>query len=172
MQVLIETLIQDSSKHEEVSPTISMQEITSEEIRLGVKLPESYKYFLTKFGNGAESLYHIDQPINGVNQEYRGIHWLDKYHGSKPAEVESDGFGSFKMNSLLCLMTENSNGGSWVWITSENAESGEWPLAYYDPFQHKLFYKVPNFKEWIRLATKCKGEVIRELDKEYKLNLG
>ncbi|NMH86600.1 hypothetical protein [Flavivirga algicola] len=36
----------------------------------------------------------------------------------------------------------------------------------------KLYYKVNSFKEWVRIATKCKYEVIRELDKDNKLNLG
>ena len=172
MKALVNILVKDSSKHKGVSPTINKREIKIEEIRLGTKLPDSYKLFLTIFGNGAEWIYRVDQPINGVNQNYGGVHWLNDYLPNKPPKVDSDGFGTFETNKLLCLMTENSNGGAWVWITSENTESGEWPLAYYDPFEHKLYYKVKNFKEWIRIATECKDEVIRELDKEHKPSHG
>jgi len=171
MNVLIGVLKKDNEQHEKVEPVISAIEIQKEEKKIGLSLPNSYKLFLNSFGNGAESIYHIDQPINGVNTKYGGIHWLGKYRKDLDKEIHSDGFGIFKTNSLLCLMTENSNGGAWVWLTSENSENGEWPLAFYN-MDGKLYYRVENFKEWVRIATKCKGEVIRELEKEYKLNLG
>ena len=172
MKTLIRVLIEDTKQHKDVEPKLTDSEIQRAEKELGITLPNSYKLFLKEFGNGAYWLYTVDQPINGVNKEYGAIHRLGKFRNYLGDSIQSNGFGTFKTNSLLCLMTENSNGGAWVWITSETSINGEWPLAYYSMDDQKLYFKVENFLEWIRLATKCKYEVIRELDKEYILNLG
>jgi hypothetical protein len=172
MQELIGVLKKDLKYHENINPKITNQEIKKLENDMNIKLPDSYKKFLKEFGNGAESLYHIDQPINGINMEFGAIHWFGKFRKNLDEEIDTDGFGIYKKDSLLCLMTENSNGGAWVWLTSQTDENGEWPLAYYNIDDGKLYYKVNSFKEWIRIATKCKYEVIRELDKEDKLGLG
>lgn len=172
MQKLIEVLNEDLKYHENINPKISNEAINKLESDMDIKLPDSYKLFLKQFGNGAESLYHIDQPINGINMEFGTIHWFGKFRKNLGKEIETDGFGVYKKDTLLCLMTENSNGGAWVWLTSQPNENGEWPLAYYNIDDGKLYYKINSFKEWIRIATKCKYEVIRELDKEDKLGLG
>lgn len=171
MDSLISILKSDSKFHKDVEKTITDTEISLTESELGLKLPSSYKHFLKEFGNGAYWLYHVDQPINGINKEYGNIHWLGKYRNLN-ATIESDGFGTFETNKLLCLMTENSNGGAWVWITTENNADGEWPLAYYSIKDRKLYYKISNFVEWLKIATKSKEEVIRQLDIEYRLGLG
>ncbi|WP_299680623.1 SMI1/KNR4 family protein [uncultured Tenacibaculum sp.] len=172
MQELIRILKDDLKYHENINSKITNQQINKLENDMNIKLPDSYKVFLQEFGNGAESLYHIDQPINGINIEFGAIHWIGKFRKKLGKEVPSDGFGIYKKDSLLCLMTENSNGGAWVWLTSQSDENGEWPLAFYNIKDGKLYYKVNSFKEWIRIATKCKNEVIRELDKKNKLGLG
>jgi hypothetical protein len=97
---------------------------------------------------------------------------LKEYRKELGNTIELVGEKEIEVNTLLSLMTEDSNGGAWVWLTSENSESGEWPLAYYSLSDKKLHYKVKNFTEWLRLLTKCKSEVIRELDVDDKLGLG
>lgn len=167
---LIITLKKDSSLHRKVKDTVTDGEIEICEENLGVKLPDSYKCFIKEFGNGAYSIYNVDQPINGINDKYGSIHWATKFHSYLGDEVETDGFGKIKTQSLLCLMTENSNGGAWFWLTNEVTKDGEWPLAYLN--NKKLYYKVSSFKEWLRISTESKNEVIRELDTEYRLGLG
>ncbi len=73
---------------------------------------------------------------------------------------------------LYCLMTEDSNGGAWCWMTSAGDEDGEVPLAYYDPSRKKLSYPVPSFSAWLEILVRGKQEVIRSLDLEEKLGLG
>ena len=172
MNSLISILKSDSKLHKDVESPITDKEISITESELEIKLPESYKHFLKEFGNGAYWLYHVDQPINGINKEYGKLHWLGEYRTYLDAKIESDGFGSFETKKLLCLMTENSNGGAWVWITTENKDDGEWPLAYYNIDDRKLYYKISNFIEWLEIATKSKEEVIRQLDIEDRLGLG
>lgn len=68
-------------------------------------------------------------------------------------------------------MTEDSNGGAWCWLTSESDEDGELALAYYDPFKEELFYKVPNFTNWLEILVREKQEIIRILDVDEVLGL-
>jgi len=165
---LIAILKSDLELHKDVEKTVTDVEIKEAELKLGVQLPPSYKQFLKEFGNGAYWLYHVDQSVNGVHQ----IHWFSEYRNYVPDTVHTDGFGSFESNTLLCLMTEDSNGGAWCWITTEDKENGEWSLAYYNINDEKFYYKVSNFIEWLEIATTCKEEVIRELDVEEILGLG
>ncbi len=125
VETLVAILKSDLSLHKDVHNPVSDQEISLTESELGIKLPASYKHFLKKFGNGATWLYHVDQPVNGVQLEYGTIHWLGTYRTSLDSTIASDGFGTFEVKKLLCLMTENSNGGAWVWLTSESEDSGE-----------------------------------------------
>ncbi|TXD49838.1 hypothetical protein [Polaribacter sp. IC073] len=66
-------------------------------------------------------------------------------------------------------MTEDSNGGAWCWLISEEKKDNEWALAYY--IDQKLHYKVENFTEWLNILAKDGYEVIRELDTEEELGL-
>lgn len=172
MKALIKIIKRDLKYHDNINSKITDREIKKVENYMNIKLPDSYKTFLREFGNGAESLYHIDQPINGINMEFGAIHWFGKFRKNLEEEIDTNDFGIYKKDSLLCLMTENSNGGAWVWLTSQTNEDGEWPLAYYNMDDGKLYYQLNSFKEWIKIATKCKSEVIRELDSDNILDLG
>lgn len=166
MKELISILSSDSIHHQEIGPKLSDSEIQVIENELRLKLPPSYKIFLKEFGNGAYWLYM--NSIDDVKQK----NFLNTYRTDLGTTIELVNEKEYFVDSLLCLMTEDSNGGAWVWLTSESDEKGEWPLAYYSLSDKKLHYKVENFVEWLRLLTKGKYEVIRELDVEDKLGLG
>ncbi|CAM1355284.1 SMI1/KNR4 family protein [Tenacibaculum ascidiaceicola] len=166
MKKLIKILNTDSKQHQEIGAKLTDPEIQKVENELSLKLPPSYKLFLKEFGNGAYSLYM--NSIDDIKQK----NFLNTYRKDLGATIELLNEKEYKVHSLLCLMTEDSNGGAWVWLTSESDENGEWPLAYYSLNDKKLHYKVENFIEWLRLLTKGRYEVIRELDVENKLGLG
>ncbi len=166
MEELIKILIIDSKQHQEIGSKLSDSEIHEVEKGLKLSLPYSYKLFLKQFGNGAYWLY-----MTSID-DIKHFSYLRKYRKELGNTIELVREKEIEVDSLLCLMTEDSNGGAWCWLTSENSDSGEWPLAYYSLSDKKLHYKVKNFTEWIRLLTKCKSEVIRELDIENKLGLG
>ncbi|WP_175578602.1 SMI1/KNR4 family protein [Tenacibaculum aiptasiae] len=166
IQELIKILIEDSKLHEKIGPKLTNTEIQKIENDLGLKLPPSYKFFLKEFGNGAYWLYA--NPIDDIKQKS----FLSTYREGLGEIIELIGEKELKVNTLLSLMSEDSNGGAWVWLTSENSENGEWSLAYYSMDDKKLHYKVKNFAEWLRLLIKNKSEVIRALDIENKLGLG
>ncbi|WP_431167726.1 SMI1/KNR4 family protein [Tenacibaculum halocynthiae] len=166
MKELIRILNVDSKQHQEIGPKLTDNEIQEIERKIGLNLPESYKIFLKEFGNGAYWIY-----FNSLD-DIKHFSYLKEYQKELGNTIELVGEKEIKVNTLLSLMAEDSNGGSWVWLTSENSGSGEWPLAYYSLNDKKLHYKVKNFTEWLRLLTKCKSEVIRELDIDNKLGLG
>ena len=166
MKELIRILNADSKQHQEIGPKLTDIEIQEVERKIGLTLPESYKIFLKEFGNGAYWIYMTS--LDDINR----FSYLKEYRKELGNTIELVGEKEIEVSTLLSLMTEDSNGGAWVWLTSENLESGEWPLAYYSLSDKKLHYKVKNFTEWLRLLTKCKSEVIRELDVDDKLGLG
>ena len=161
---LIEELKKDISKHTKVGKVLTEQEILALESKLGKNIPSSYRTFLKEFGNGAYWLYN--NSMNDITQLYH----LNTMGRLTMDSLEYEDGTKYPMNSLLCLMSDDSNGGAWVWLTTEKSPNGEWPLAYYS--FGKLYYKVENFTEWVRLLVICKHEVIRELDKNHKLGLG
>lgn len=166
MQELIKILNKDSNQHQDIGSKLTDSEIKEIELQIGLTLPNSYKIFLTQFGNGANWLYM--NPIDDLKR----FSYLRKFRKKLGKTVELVGEKEIDVDSLLCLMTEDSNGGAWCWLTTENTSGGEWPLAYFSMDDNKLHYKVEGFTEWLRLLTKSKYEVIRELDTEDELGLG
>ncbi|SNR17598.1 SMI1/KNR4 family protein [Tenacibaculum jejuense] len=162
---IINAIKQDASKHLNIEKKLTDDEVSSIEKKIGKSLPETYKYFLKTIGAGAELIYY--QPIDDI----RRYSYLSSYRElNQKIELVNEKY--VPSNSLLCLMSEDSNGGSWVWLTSEKKENNEWSLAYFDIKDQKLYFKVTNFTEWLKLLYSSKGEVIRELDKNHILGLG
>jgi SMI1-KNR4 cell-wall len=159
--------------HKDVGKRLTDSEILDAEARLGLKLPTSYRSFLTQFGDGAYWLYGC-QSVSSLrgNACEHPAPWLKEILPDAPDPVPVVGEGTVPLASLLCLMSEDSNGGSWCWLTSQASAEGEWPLAYYERFEKKLFYKIPTFCDWLELLITHREEVIRVLDVEEKLGLG
>ncbi|WP_299712809.1 SMI1/KNR4 family protein [uncultured Tenacibaculum sp.] len=162
---IVNAINEDTSKHLNVQEKLTDDEILSIEKKIGKSLPESYKYFLKNIGAGAELIYY--QPIDDI----RRYNYLNSFR-KLSQEIELVNEKNVPLNSLLCLMSGDSNGGAWVWLTSEKKEDNEWSLAYYSIQDQRLYFKVANFTEWLKLLYRSKGEVIRELDKDYILGLG
>lgn len=164
---LIQQLKRDSSEHKEVGlPATTEQVLKFEEIT-GFSLPLSYRIFVEQFGNGAYWLYG-SQPLNSIDYPV----WLRDFHPNLPDRIQIDEGGDADKNALLCFMTEDSNGGSWCWITNETITEGDCPIAYFS--FGKLYYRLSSFEEWLKILVAAKTEVIRALDydKADKLGLG
>ena len=159
------TLLENIDIHEDVGVKLKDEEIKSLENTLQLSLPESYRIFLKYFGDGGYWVFN--QNIDNI-QNYA---WLSDYIEDLGETIQLDK-EIISVDSLLCLMSEDSNGGAWCWLTSGKYDSNEWALAYYSMSDRKLDYKVKNFTEWLNILVKNKGEVIRALDIEEKLELG
>lgn len=159
------TLLENLNVHEELGQKLNKDEINSIENELNFKLPESYKIFLRYFADGGSWVFC--QNIDSI-QNYS---WLRDYRKDLNKTILLNG-ENINVDSLLCLMSEDYNGGAWCWLTSEEKNNNEWSLAYYSLSDQKLYYKVKNFTEWLKILTKDEYEVIRVLDIDEKLGLG
>jgi len=165
IESLIKQLKRDMSRHEGVGPPLTTQDVEEFEKRIDLHIPPSFGTFLTKFGDGAYWLYGC-QPIDSSKNPF----WLRDTRPNAPAQVPLEGAESVEIDTLLCLMTEDSNGGAWCWLTSLRTADGEWPLAYF--MDGKLFYQVESFTRWLAILVRNQQEVIRVLDVEERLDLG
>ena len=161
ISISIVRLLENYHFHENVRNTLSEKEIEKIEKELNLTLPLSYKIFLKYFGDGGDWIFV--QYIDSI-QSYP---FLKEYKNlGKFIKLENE---DIKTDKLLCLMTEDSNGGAWCWITHQEKKDNEWSLAYY--IGGCLHYKVKNFTEWLNVVASDR-EVIREYDIEEKLGLG
>lgn len=174
LQTLIKQMQQDSVRHTKVGEKLSLAEIEQIEEKLGFIISPSYAVFLQKFGDGAYWLYE-SQPIDSLRTPL----WFAEAHPKVASTLKMENGEQIATKDLLCLMTEDANGGSWCWITSEKDIDNEQPLIYYGFSSEEgpladggLFYKLPSFVHWLDILVKEQQEVIRALDKENKLILG
>ncbi len=167
LDFLIKKLLEDRDKHEKVGPKLKNHEIEKIEQEINLILPNSYKTFLKEFGDGAYWVYA--QAIDTISTK---PYWLNSFRKELGTKIKLEGTKEIKVETLLCLMTEDANGGAWCWLTEEECLNGEWSLAYYSRSDNQLHYKVENFTKWLKILLDSKYEVIAELDVEDKLGLG
>ena len=158
-------LLENFHAHEKISKTLLEEEIKAIEGNLNLTLPKSYKIFLKYFGDGGNWVFA--QSIDSIQ---KGRFFFEHDFHQQINEYIYLETEKIKTSSLLSLMVEDSNGGAWCWLTHNNEKENEWPLVYY--LNNKLYYKVENFTEWMKILVETEGEVIRFLDTEEKLGLG
>ncbi len=154
---LIIQLTDDYEKHQKIGSKLSDKKINELEAKIELDLPTSYKLFLKYFGDGARKVY--GNSINKVTQ----ANWLPEIRKNIQEKIEINN-EKVNTNSLWCLISKDSNGGAWCWLTSEGNENGEWPLVYYSAQDKKLHHKISNFTEWLKIIVKNKSEIISSLN--------
>jgi hypothetical protein len=162
---LIARLQSDSAKHEKVGPRLAPEQVQEFEKLSGFKIPPSFAIFLQEFGDGAHWLYQC-QPLDSTDSPS----WFQDWHENAPDMIPVHDSSTVPKSSLFCLMTEDSNGGAWCWLTSAQDLDGEFPLAYYSGEQ--LNFRINTFTDWLELLVENKIEVIRALDVDNRLGLG
>lgn len=167
LPLIIKELLKDTDKHENIGPKLSEVEIKKIENEINLILPNSYRIFLREFGDGAYWVY--GQAIDTISNK---PFWLNSFRKDLGDVIKIEGTKEINVETLLCLMTEDSNAGAWCWLTEEENLNGEWSLAYYSMSDKQLHYKVENLTEWLKILLESKYEVISELDVEHKLGLG
>lgn len=164
---LINILKSDSRHHSGVLPVLTDKQISNFQQEADFILPPSFVTFLKEFGSGAEWLYR-SQALDSIDHP----NWLNTYRKGLSKMTKIFEGGTVPTKSLLCLMTEDSNGGAWCWLTTMRSPDGECSLAYWDAETAQLHFRIDSFTEWLRTLVVNKGEVIRALDKEWRLKLG
>ncbi|WP_442265993.1 SMI1/KNR4 family protein [Tenacibaculum sp. ZS6-P6] len=146
-------LLDDYEKHQKIGKKLKNTDIKEFELKLDLIFPKSYITFLEHFGNGG-SVYNnkilsIEKPI-----------FLSKYLKTTDRKIEDEDGFKINTNSILCLTSEDSKDGIWCWLTEdESNKNGEWPIAYFNNKEKKLYYGVDNFNQWLDLLLTHKSEI-------------
>ncbi|SNR16399.1 SMI1/KNR4 family protein [Tenacibaculum jejuense] len=146
-------LLDDYEKHQKIGGKLTHFDIQEIEQRLDLIFPQSYVTFLEYFGNGG-SIY--DNKILNVKKPL----FLSEYLENTDRKVEDEDGLQINTNSILCLTSEDSKKGVWCWLTEDDSNNtGEWPIAYFNKEEKKLYYGVNNFNEWLDLLLTQRSEI-------------
>ena len=146
-------LLDDYEKHQKIGRKLTHFDIQEVEQRLDLIFPQSYVTFLEYFGNGG-SIYNNN--ILSVKEPL----FLSEYLKNTDRKVEDEDGFQINTNSVLCLTSEDSKKGIWCWLTENDANnSGEWPIAYFNNNEKKLYYGVDNFNQWLDLLLTHRSEI-------------
>ncbi|HEX5324149.1 MAG TPA: SMI1/KNR4 family protein [Capsulimonadaceae bacterium] len=141
------------------------------ESALDLRLPLSYRKFVTAFSNGAY-LYTL-QEVSSVGNENRQIgaiqNVIPSVIGSNSEERISyyDG-GSTRLANLIPFSLD-SNANAWCFIVEPGSEE-EPPVAYFETSNRKLYGELPSFVAWLEVLIENEDEVIRSLYDEDFIN--
>ncbi|MCH2033573.1 MAG: SMI1/KNR4 family protein [Tenacibaculum sp.] len=150
---LIINLADDYSKHKNIGTKLTEESIQNFEKKINLTLPESYKLFLTYFGDGGEMIY--DTSILSTKK----TKFIKDQYNNLPEELQTSE-GTVSTNSLLALTKNKKGKGAWYWVTNDLNENNEWPLVFIDTENNTIGYSVKEFSEWLQLLVKSKSDVI------------
>ncbi len=150
---LIINLADDYSKHKNIGTKLTEVSIQNFEKKINLTLPESYKLFLTYFGDGGEMIY--DTSILSTKK----TKFIKDQYNDLPDELQTSE-GTVSTNALLALTKNKKGKGAWYWVTNDLNENNEWPLVFIDTENNTIGYSVKEFSEWLQLLVKSKSDVI------------
>ena len=165
-------LVELAKSEHELYPRATTDDVGKTEALIGISLPESYRQFVTEFSNGAYLL--MLQEVSAVgdgNEQIRPIQ--DIFHrrwttgeALAPEELEAEiGFregGTVKRRHLVPFSLDH-NGNEWCFVAESLGADNEYPVAYLDNQNPKLFGRLENFAVWLKVLIDGGNEVIRTL---------
>ncbi|AUC15361.1 hypothetical protein BTO06_09500 [Tenacibaculum sp. SZ-18] len=150
---LIINLADDYNKHKNIGTKLTEENIHSFEKKINLTLPESYKLFLTYFGDGGEMIY--DTSILSTKKTM----FIKDQFNNLPDELQTSE-GTVTTSALLALTKNKKRKGDWYWVTNDLNENNEWPLVFIDTENNSIRYSVKEFSEWLQLLVMSKSDVI------------
>lgn len=131
------------------------REIEAFEAGIGVKLPQSYKQFISEFSNG---IFLLDcEPIGGISE----VSPCGQIRKSKmiipdlPDRIWVRETGErFDADRLISLTTfdaaENSN-DHWVFLCEDGVDRNEYRLGFISQRSKVIVQTLPSFEEWLTI---------------------
>ena len=167
----IDDVLEELAKGEhEMHAKATTEEVARTENAIGLRLPESYKQFVQEFSNGAY-LYMLqelsavgegDQQIGPIQKIFLR-HWTSGV-ALTPDELETDveikEGGTVKRKYLVPFSLDH-NGNEWCFIAECLGDDQEYPVAYLNNADPKLFGRLDNFATWLKILINHRDEVIR-----------
>ena len=165
--------LRENGEHETYPPA-SMEAVEQTEVALGVKLPRSFRTFVTEYSNGAY-LFSL-QEVSAVGDGNPQVAPIQaNLGGGFPAEagVELPVAGSSPvMSDSVVPFSLDSNGNCWCFLSDRRSGDNEYEVAYCDTQQARLVGRLPSFDAWLELLIRDQDEVIRVLGFADQLGLG
>ena len=145
----------------------TQKDITASEDDLGIKLPESYKKFVSEYSNG--DIYMLGaEPMNGVSKASRIVEPAYKFLMESPKKeikilptnktIKLDKLISFTSGDARELSNDH-----WVFICDKNYYNNEYPVGYVSFKTHNIVCLLSSFEEWIKVFW----EYNKKLNTEY-----
>lgn len=162
----IEQLLTElKSGEHETYPVATDADIELTEQAIGLSLPKSFKTFVRDFSNGAY-LYSV-QEVSAVGEGNEQIHPIQDFRmeltdGTTDAKIAFYEGGETPFDGLVPFSLDG-NGNMWCFITSAPSQDGEYPVAYLDTMNPRLFGKLEGFTHWLEVLVREEEEVIRTL---------
>ena len=147
-------------KHE-TYPVASDDDILMSENALCVVLPGSFKVFAKEFSNGAY-LYMVQEvcSVGEGNAQISPVQNICHSRKEKDTWIISNKGERFRLKDLIPFSLD-ANGNKWCFIYDSSVPKNEYSVTYYDTHGIKLFGKLSNFTEWLRIIVENQKEVIR-----------
>jgi hypothetical protein len=151
-------------------PTISKKGFATDamikntEVRIGHKLPESYKTFLKNFSNGM-SFWNSEYIYSSEELGFESL----KYPLFKYVKI----IGTDKcvsMSNLICFTIGeaiNSSNSCWAFICDGEYPNNEYKVGYITQSKGNIVEVLDNFEEWI--AILWKNHDIKEINSVFHI---
>ena len=169
----IDHLLRELAEAEhETHPPATVDDVAKTEAAIGIRLPESFRQFVTEFSNGAYVC--MVQEVSAVGDGNAQVGPLQSsFHqlwttgrALTPEELETDvevkEGGTIKRAHLVPFSLDH-NGNEWCFLTQVLGADNEYPVAYLDNWNPKLYGRLENFAAWLRILMNERDEVIRTL---------
>ena len=169
----IDNILQELAKSQhELWPKATAEDVEKTEMLIGLRLPESYRQFVTEFSNGAY-LFML-QEVSAVGDGNKQIAPIQNiFHRvwttgetltaeELEADIEFREGGSVKRKYLIPFSLDH-NGNEWCFVAESMGADNEYPVAYLNNSNPKLFGRLENFAAWLKILIDSGDEVIRTL---------
>lgn len=139
--------------------TASIDDIIYSEEKLGFKLPESYKKFVTEYSNGDFFMLGVE-PICGVGPQTpetlaKLFFPFQVFFCSPEKEILIKPENrTVKLNQLISFTYQDVldiSNDHWVFICDKKYPNNDYPVGYISQNTHNIVYTLKNFEEWLKV---------------------
>ena len=167
----IDGILDELAKSEhELYPRAAADDVEKTETLIGTRLPESFRQFVMEFSNGAYLFMLQEVSAVGDGNEQIGpiqnIYHRDWTTGEAlteeglEADIEFREGGTVKRKHLVPFSLDH-NGNEWCFVVESFGADNEYPVAYLDNSNPKLFGRLESFAAWLKVLIDAGDEAIR-----------
>jgi hypothetical protein len=158
----------------ETHPPADEAAVAQTEAALSMRLPPSFRAFVTQFSNGAY-LFSL-QEVSAVGAGGPQIDAIqdiarDGYPAEPGSEVPAGDGESVRADSLVAFSLD-ANGNCWCFLADRPSGDGEYEVAYCDTQGPRLVGRLASFETWLDTLIDGQDEVVRALGLADELGLG